>query len=370
MTKKLFKRSKIIFSSSVLIVITHSQMCLAWGDLGHQTVAEIAQRNLSPKAKIMVSEILGHGPLAEAAIFPDLVRSDEDYKEFSSFHFIEIDPRWGTYQKIPFYLKEKRDANSLISNIPTKLFENILSKPKFNKNQRQDLLRYLVHLVGDVHQPLHVGNGFDRGGNWCQIKYPISKNKNSFKKEDEVLFNKSNLHSFWDSTLVENIFYFQKTKNPNYKIPSWKGYVELADLILSESKPAEQKSFQTLDIYTWYAESQELHTKVYPDKNKTTLASERSYCQRLVKDEKGEIVKDDFGVAKIIKDTDVAELDDSYMLNSAEIIKQQILKAGLRLAAVMNDMAQKNYQDPTESFEESKLNDLKMLLNEFNNSTK
>ena len=58
------------------------------------------------------------------------------------------------------------------------------------------------------------------------------------------------------------------------------------------------------------------------------------------------------------------------MLNSAEIIKQQILKAGMRLAAVMNDMAQKNYQDPTESFEESKLNDLKMLLNEFNNSAK
>lgn len=337
----------INFSVSVLFC---SSVSFAWGDLGHQTVAEIAQRQLSAKAKVMVYDLIGHGPMAEAAIYPDLVRSDEDYKEFAAYHFIEIDPRWGSYDKIPAALKEKHDANSLISSIPTKIFENILSGPKYDKLQRQDLMRYLIHLVGDVHQPLHVGNGYDRGANWCQVSYNLKN---------------TNLHSFWDSTLVDYSFTAKKVKNPSYKMPSWKGYSELADLIMSDYSLNDFKKFTQDEPTTWYKESQSLHSKVYP--NGSADPATHTYCQSLVKDENGQVVKDGLGVAKIIKASSTYQVDEAYMLAATEIIKTQILKAGLRLAGILNEMAEKKYPGSPEKFQEDKIQSLKTLLNDFAN---
>lgn len=341
-----------------------SPAVFAWGDLGHQTVAEIAQRQLSPKAQVMVYDLIGHGPMAEAATYPDLVRSDEDYKEFAAFHFVEIDPRWGSYEKIPAALKEKHDANSLISSIPTKIFENILSAPKYDKLQRQDLMRYLIHLVGDVHQPLHVGNGYDRGANWCQISYPVTESKCDCNKNGNN-FKNTNLHSFWDSTLVDYIFTAKKIKNPSYKMPSWKGYNELADLLMKDYNVEDFKKFTKDEPLAWYKESQALHSKVYP--NGSAEPSSHTYCQSLVKDENGQVVKDLLGVAKIVKASSSYQVTDNYMLESSEIIKVQILKAGTRLAGILNEMAEKNYPGSSEKFQEDKIQSLKNLLNDFSN---
>lgn len=345
-------KNKLLLSLSIILL---TPSVFAWGDLGHQTVAEIAQRNLSKQAKNMVYDILGHGPMAEAAIYPDLVRSDEDYKEFSAYHFVEIDPRWGDYDKIPAALKEKHDANSLISNIPEKIFAKIFSKPRYDKNQKQDLMRYLIHLVGDVHQPLHVGNGYDRGANWCQITYDLTGSSTT-----------GNLHSFWDSKLVDYIFTAQKIKDPNYKTPGWKGHSELADLITKDLDVDEYKKFQKDSPKTWYKESQALHSKVYPDGSANP--ADHTYCQSLIKDERGELVKDAFGVAKINKASNVYKVEKDYILNSTEIIKSQILKAGLRLADILNTMAEKNYPGAQEQFQEDKIESLKTLLNDFSNN--
>lgn len=351
---------KNILLSSIYILCSASTV-FAWGDLGHQTVAEIAQRQLSAKAKVMVYDLIGHGPMAEAAIYPDLVRSDEDYKEFAAYHFIEIDPRWGSYDKIPAALKEKHDANSLIASIPTKIFENIFSGPKYDKLQRQDLMRYLIHLVGDVHQPLHVGNGYDRGANWCQVSYPLPESKCDCGNNTK----NTNLHSFWDSTLVDYSFTAKKTKNPAYKMPSWKGYSELADLIMNDYNLNDFKKFTQDAPATWYKESQSLHSKVYP--NGSADPASHTFCQSLVKDENGQVVKDGFGVAKIVKASSTFQVDETYMLASTEIIKTQILKAGLRLAGILNEMADRNYPGSPEKFQEDKIQSLKTLLNDFAN---
>lgn len=330
---------------------------LAWGDLGHQTVGEIAQRNLSPKGKQLVQEILGHGPLAEAATFPDLVRSDSDYNEFSSYHFVEIDPRYnGSYEAIPLALREKRDANTLIVGVPAKLFDGIFMKT-FSRNQQMDMLRYLVHLVGDVHQPLHVGNGYDRGANWCNVKYAFS---NQTKKS-------SNLHSFWDSALVENLFYAQKRKDPAYKMPSWKGFKELADMIVEDQKAFNTDVIKSAPAVEWYKESQALHNKAYID-SAPIHPSEREYCMRLVKDKNGKPVVDEKGVAKTIKANGSAEASAVYIDEASEVIKSQLMKAGVRLAYVINQMAQKQYVDGPADYQSKKIQELKELLVIFDNS--
>lgn len=347
-------------AASVLVSTMISSTVFAWGDLGHQTVGEIAQRSLSPKGKKLVQSILGHGPLAEAATFPDLVRSDSDYNEFSSFHFVEIDPRYkGSYDAIPFELREKRDANTLISGVPEKLFDGVFSN-KFSRNQQMDLLRYLVHLVGDVHQPLHVGNGYDRGANWCNVKYKVGEG-------EKTAIKSTNLHSFWDSAMVEEVFFAQKKKDPAYKMPSWKGFKELADLIIADQKQLDTSEVKSAPATEWYKESQALHSKVYIDAV-PTQPSEREYCMRLVKDEQGKPVVDAKGVAKTVAATGAAEASAEYIQASSEIIKAQIMKAGLRLAYVINDMAQKHYVDGASEYQSLKIKELRELLSEFDNT--
>lgn len=347
-------------ATSVLATTLVSSVALAWGDLGHQTVGEIAQRNLSPKGKRLVEEILGHGPLAEAATFPDLVRSDEDYKDFASFHFVEIDPRYdGSYSKIPSALREKIDANSIISGVSRKIFSTTGAK-KFSKNQKMDLMRYLVHLVGDVHQPLHVGNGYDRGANWCNVKYTVGKG-------DKAQIKSTNLHSFWDSVLVEEVFYVQKEKSPSYKMPSWKGYKELADLIIADQKSLKTKAIESAPALQWYKESQALHSKAYIDGNTSLHPSQREYCMRLIKDANGKPVVDEKGVSKTVKATGAVEATPEYMAEASEIIKTQIMKAGLRLSHVINTMAQAHYADGAVEYQSKKIKELAELLKEFEN---
>lgn len=356
-SNRIFK-SALIAAVSILV----SSNALAWGDLGHQTVGEIAQRNLTPNGKKLVYKILGHGPLAEASTYPDLVRSDSDYSDFATFHFVEIDPRYnGDYSKIPSSLRPERDADNLISNIPEKLFLKFSGDQKFSKNQKQDLMRYLVHLVGDVHQPLHVGNGYDRGANWCNVKY--------ITIEDGVKKTKSsNLHSFWDTALVEKIFAAQKVKDPTYKMPSWKGYEELADLIIADQKDLATDNVRKTPVLEWYKESQALHSKVYIDVTPVEPA-DRTYCMRIVKNELGEAVKDSRGVDTTIKATGAAEATEDYIQASIEIIKAQIMKAGLRLAETINTMAENEYRNgPGEgSYQDKKVQELKELLKEFQN---
>lgn len=353
-TNKLFITLFYVFMASISV----SSFALAWGALGHQTVGEIAQRNLTAKGKQLVHEILGFESLAEAAIYPDLVRSDLEYKEFSSLHFIEMDPRFGgEYSKIPESLRPDHDAHSMISGIPEKLFEKNLNTPKFSWRQKMDLMRYLVHLVGDVHQPLHVGNGYDHGGNWCRIDYSVDEN-------GKTSVITSNLHSFWDTTLVANIFTAEKKLKFSDKTPIAKDFKELADLIIKDERSLNTTEIKRTPILEWYKESQALHEKVYIDSLPVNPA-ERTYCMRVLKNKNGEVQKDSRGVDLVVEATGSAKITTKYIQESTEIVKSQIMKAGMRLAYLINTMAERESSEDSADFQAQKINELKGILEAF-----
>src|SRR5437660_477849 len=81
---------RMIARSLVVLAILAPVRGWAWGNLGHQAVADVAERNLSKKAQQLVFEILGAEPLAIAAIFPDEVRAVPAFKDFANYHFLEI----------------------------------------------------------------------------------------------------------------------------------------------------------------------------------------------------------------------------------------------------------------------------------------
>ncbi len=349
----------------VLTAFVLPQTVCAWSDLGHQTTAEIAQRFLSGKGQRLVSEILGNGPLAESSTFADLVKSDPAYTDFATLHFVEIDPQWQTYDQVPAALRPVRDADTVIELVPEKLFSMAETKALFNANQRRDLLKFLVHVVGDAHMPLHVGNGFDRGGTWCDIKYPGNDGKAPH-------LSSTNLHAFWDTNLVNFVFNAQAVKDPSFKQPKYQGFSELADLILKdkdiEAMKGDYDKIASEPVLEWYKQSQALHAKVYPDAKPVSHPKDRTYCKHLERDANGAEIKDDKGISVVVPATTTADVDLAYMQSSAEIVKLQLLKGGLRLAHVLNQIGEKQYTEDLDP--KQKPLDLKNMLDQLVNVTK
>ena len=151
---------------------------LAFGKEGHRIVVRIAMQYLSPTAKKAVLRILGATTPDSAAVWMDDVRDDPAYKYMKPWHFINID-KGKTYQP---------GTNNIIWELE-KVYAELQHPEKLSKKARQQDLMILLHLMGDLHQPLHVGYGSDRGGNEAAIEY------RGFRTD---------LHRFWDSDIIWN----------------------------------------------------------------------------------------------------------------------------------------------------------------------
>ena len=153
---------------------------LAWGPTGHRVIGEIADHHLTSKARKAVTRILGTESLAIASTWMDEVRSDSLYDYARDWHWVTI-PDSLTYassQKNP-----KGDVVEAITRMA-----DLLRSDTVPIERKRVYLRFLIHLVGDIHQPLHAGRGDDKGGNDFQVQW--------FKKP-------SNLHRVWDSEMIE-----------------------------------------------------------------------------------------------------------------------------------------------------------------------
>ena len=306
---------KVFFIGLALLNCSQS---FGWGNVGHGTVGEIAERYLGDEAKKLVQSILGPEPLAVSAIYPDEVRSDDRYKDFAPYHFVEI-PVGKDYAPIV-----PRDGNTIISKVPA-----MLTSSNVSRERKMILLRYLVHVVGDVHQPLHVGNGVDMGANLCSVNWvePSSYAKKPYK-------HFANLHSVWDENIIDymkHTYTSAPAKNGTPPPKRWFGYKELADWIIDEAKPdLADPSFKDTNPLTWYAEARALHAQVYPDKSADP--AKHTYCKRVNAQSK----KVENGIYDA---STVPTLDEAYAKRSAPIIRAQLLKGGIRLAKLLNQIA-------------------------------
>ncbi len=153
---------------------------MAWGPTGHRVIGHIAEQHLSSKAKKNIQKILGHESLAIASTWMDEVRSDTAFDHTRDWHWVTI-PDGQTYEAT-----EKNPNGDLIGTIER--VKASLRDPSTSLTETRRDLRFLIHLIGDLHQPLHVGRGDDRGGNSFKLKWMRSP---------------SNLHRVWDSDIIE-----------------------------------------------------------------------------------------------------------------------------------------------------------------------
>lgn len=206
-----------VFLSSMLSVY-------AWGPTGHRTTGEIAEQHLTKRAKKKIDALLNGESLALVSTFADDIKSDRKYRKYSSWHYVNI-PLGKTYEEYP-----KNENGDIVSGIEKAI--EVLENPNANQEDKIFYLKMLVHFIGDLHQPLHVGIGEDKGGNDFQVQW----------------FNDgTNLHRVWDSQILNS---FRMN------------YTELAANTKRLSK-AEKKAIQRGNHMDWLYDSRVLMEDIY-----------------------------------------------------------------------------------------------------------
>jgi len=261
------------------LVLLLPSPALAWGKTGHRVVAAIADTQLSGLARAHVREILGQGEsLDEAANWPDEMRSDPAQfwqKTSTPWHYVTVNGI--TYDHAP----SEGDALEALNH-----FKRVLQDPKANLADKQLALRFVIHIVGDLHQPLHVGKCCDRGGNDVKVTW--------FGKP-------TNLHAVWDSALVDD---------------EQLSFSELAAKLERHISDKQLIAWWDINPRDWISESAEYRDSLYP-----TAAD-------MPKPKKGEKVKKGQPV--------LPDLSYSYVYRFTPLMEQRLSQAGVRLAAYLN----------------------------------
>lgn len=184
-----------------VLLLLSGDSAFGWGREGHHIVALLAQGRLTKQTRQAILDLLGpNDTLVSVSTWPDEIR--KDHPETAGWHYVSIprtapffDEARDCYQPDPAQNSSETDhQNCVVDRIDS--FTRILGDFKQPKEVRVEALKYLVHLVGDVHQPMHA-MGEEHGGN--EIK--ISQFGSSTCGTQGHLCN---LHSLWDSGMIDH----------------------------------------------------------------------------------------------------------------------------------------------------------------------
>ena len=260
---KLFKKLLIL---GLFFYLPFTSM--AWGVLGHRIVGQIAESYLTPKAKQAIQQILGNESIAMASNWADFIRSDTSYSYLIPMHYINFSNGLN-YMQMKEYLSKDTTADAYTELV-------FLIKQLKNKNiakEKQGMyLRFLIHLVGDIHQPMHVSRAEDEGGNKIRVMW--------FREP-------TSLHAVWDDKLID----FQQLS-----------YTEYTNAI-NYSTANQRQVWEKEPISEWLYESNQIAEKLYSE-----------------------------------IDQNEQKLSYRYNYDHIAILNNQLLKGGIRLAGLLNEI--------------------------------
>jgi nuclease S1 len=263
---------------AVLLIALIPAQLLAWGPKGHAIVADIAASRLTPIAKQNLQLLLGADSLASIASWADSVRKERD--ESYDWHFVDIpkDAPGFSEERDCFRPQDKhKDAltdhhNCVVDRI--EMFQKILGDEKASRADRLEALKWVVHFVGDLHQPLHAVDEA-RGGNDIKLAVFGSPKCGDYD---------CNLHWAWDTLLLEHTGYSEEE------------YVGRLNALIAQKHLENQAGGTPVD---WANES---HLQ-----------------------------------ARHIIEAKPAAIDEAYYQANIELVNQKLALAGLRLATLLND---------------------------------
>ncbi|WP_194852480.1 S1/P1 nuclease [Nonlabens antarcticus] len=247
----------------VCLLLSINAQAYDWGQTGHRATGAIAENYLTYKTKRAIADLLDGQSLAFVSTYGDEIKSDNAFRMYGPWHYVNV-PFDSTYEE-----HEHNDKGDIITGIDTCI--KIIKSKTATKQEKAFHLKLLVHFIGDLHQPMHVGIGDDKGGNDFQVSW---------------YNNGTNLHSVWDSRMIES-----------YGMT----YSELADNMPALSKEERQK-MQSGTHRDWMVDSRV-------------------------------VIKD------IYANTEVGEkLGYRYMYDYFDTVRNQLQKGGVRLAGLLNEL--------------------------------
>lgn len=241
---------------------------VAWGVLGHRIVGEVADLHINAKTRKAVKQILGNETVAMAANWADFVKSDTAYNYLSTWHYVNL-PENLSKPEVFNFLDSQSEAN--IYNKTTEMIA-VLKNAKSTLMQKKMALRVLIHLVGDLHQPMHTARKEDLGGNKIQLTW---------------FGNRTNLHRVWDENLIE----FQQLSYTEYT------------KVINHATPQQINRWKKASLKDCVFESYQVCNKIY---------------------------------ASGIKNDD--KLSFRYNFDWVDTLNDQLLKGGVRLAKILDDI--------------------------------
>lgn len=277
--------------SGALALLFHG-VSFGWGDEGHKVIGLIAYRHLTPQARAVLDELLkldGTTPTAEdfanRGYWADRYR--EAHRETAAWHYVNLELEAPDLEAACFHFPaipkgQPASAGPSEDCIVNKIdqFSKELKDLKTPLPERLLALKFLVHFIGDLHQPLHAIDHADRGGNCVRIDPPMGHGR-------------ANLHAYWDMEAVESL---GRSTNA------------IADTLDGQITPELERQWQKGDARSWVFESYELgKAHVYSLDSQPTCAEPGS-----------------------------VSLSEDYREQAKKDTAIQIERAALRLAYVLN----------------------------------
>jgi hypothetical protein len=266
-------RAGVIWLMIVSLIAGSPPPVRAWGRLGHRAAAQLAESRLSPRARAVIQDLLEPGEsLADASTWAD--EHSREIPGSASWHYVNVSIASAHYDPA-----DCKGRGCVVSKIPE--FRAILVDRQAPRARRRQALRFFVHLVQDVHQPLHVADRGDRGGNSLQLRMGRHEN--------------TNLHQVWDSGLLRS--HYRARDEPEL----------IADLKALADRP-ESRGWTRGRIEDWADESLTLGRRAYHDS----------------------------ATRRALRPGD--EIGQGYIDANLPAARERLAQSGVRLAALLNEI--------------------------------
>lgn len=266
------KRLAIVFIG--IFMLLDCPHLFGWGAKGHDIVAAIAQEHLTPKARRKINKILEGRSIVYYSSWMDNIQNspywENGYNETKTWHYANVD-KGHTYETM-----QKNDKGDVITGLEFLTKEMTENYDNLTDSMRVDYLKMIVHMVGDLHCPMHAGRLSDLGGNRTKVKW--------FR-------NDTNLHSVWDSKMIDSA-------------RKW-SYSEWSDQ-LDRTDRKYRKTIMSGTYREWFAETVEGAAEIY------------EYVES--------------------SPQEVPSLSYQFVYDFSPLLEEQLMNAGYRLAYVLNSI--------------------------------
>jgi hypothetical protein len=291
----------------LLAILCGCVSAFGWGGEGHDLVARIAWEQLTAKARARVQEILGPNvTLASISSWADQVRNQR--RETGTWHYIDIpinQPHLDMARDCP-------KGDCVLAKIED--FRKALKDPATDPAQRREALLFVVHFVGDMHQPLHCSDNKDNGGNGVRVQFA----------DHAAADRPSNLHSVWDSGFLSRM-----PQKEDALFAEW-----------SKDSAKHAKKWAKGTVYDWAEDAHKQSVKITYGGLPKTHAAGTATAPAAASPGAPAPAATTAGASRANNNQPPILLDAKYEKKADPLIKEQVEKAGARLARVLNEALQ------------------------------